>query len=347
MPRRWILAHEPTPDILFVDNTLLGADFLTARLTAMTILWKYVGQLAWPRWLSCDYSYNQIPMASPGAGLAALAAILAFLSLAVWLYRRSPKAFFFGLFFFLALAPMANVFLLIGTIMAERLLYLPSVGFAGCLAAILFAGGPRRATFAATAFLGLATIAFGWRTYQRNLDWSGGERLWLSASEVCPNSFKAVLGPLSGTHTFTTDNIDAAVSRAERGVAIVGGLPPELSLTSPFLTLGTLYRFKGDLSGAADFYHKALDVLQRAVPIDRAVTERSDRISVAVDLACLEDPHGAPADLAAGHELVDVLRGHTASSLSRMRSRMSAAARGSTIAGSPDSDEHSMPISPS
>src|SRR2546428_6634046 len=30
--------------------------------------------------------------------------------------------------------------------------------------------------------------------------------------------------------SFTTDNIDAAVSRAERGVAIVGGLPPELSL---------------------------------------------------------------------------------------------------------------------
>ncbi len=273
--RRWILAHEPTPDILFVDNPLLGADFLTARLTAMTILWKYVGLLAWPRWLSCDYSYNQIPMASPGAGLAALAAILALLSLAAWLYRRSPQAFFFVLFFFLALAPTANVFLMIGTIMAERLLYLPSIGFAGCLAAVLFAGAPRRATLATAAFLGLATIAFGWRTYQRNFDWSEGQRLWLSASEVCPNSFKAVLGPLSGTHTFTADNIDAAVGRAERGVAIVGGLPPELSLTSPFLTLGTLYRFKGDLSGAVEFYHKALDVLQRAVPIDRAVTERN------------------------------------------------------------------------
>src|SRR5260370_15842766 len=97
----------------------------------MKILWKYIALLAWPRWLSCDYSYNQIPMATPGAGFAALAGILALLSLAAWLYRRSPQAFFFGLFFFLAMAPIANVFLIIGTIMAERLLDLPSIRFPG------------------------------------------------------------------------------------------------------------------------------------------------------------------------------------------------------------------------
>ena len=69
-------------------------------------------------------------------------------------------------------------------------------------------------------------------------------------------------------------------------------------------------------------------------------------IFVAVDLAGFQDPHGAAADLAAGNEFVD-LSGQTASSLSRMRSRMSAAVRGSTISGSPESAAHSMPMSPS
>src|SRR6267142_6863938 len=71
-----------------------------------------------------------------------------------------------------------------------------------------------------------------------------------------------------------------------------------------------------------------------------------DRVGVAVDIAGFEDAHGAPADLAAGDQLVD-LTGHTASSLSRMRSRISAAVRGSTTSGSPESDEHSIPMSPS
>src|SRR5439155_20857675 len=85
----------------------------------------------------------------------------------------------------------------------------------------------------------------------------------------------------------------------------------------------------------------------RASHADRTLAQRRHRIDVAIHLPGLEDPHGTPADLAAGHELVNVWMGHGASSLSRIRSRMSAAVRGSTISGSPDSDEHSMPISPS
>src|SRR5256714_7861971 len=74
--------------------------------------------------------------------------------------------------------------------------------------------------------------------------------------------------------------------------------------------------------------------------------ERRDRIFVAVDLAGFQNADGAAADLAAGDELVG-LSGQTASSLSRMRSRMRAAVRGSTISGSPESAAHSMPMSPS
>jgi len=41
---------------------------------------------------------------------------------------------FFVAFFFATLAPTSNLVILIGAIMAERFLYLPSIGFAGCLA---------------------------------------------------------------------------------------------------------------------------------------------------------------------------------------------------------------------
>jgi hypothetical protein len=71
------------------------------------------------------------------AALAAVAVCLALAAVAVWAFRRNRPVFFFVTLFFIALAPTSNVFLLIGTIMAERFLYLPAVAFAACVAMAL------------------------------------------------------------------------------------------------------------------------------------------------------------------------------------------------------------------
>src|SRR5207245_9374254 len=83
----------------------------------------------------------------------------------------------------------------------------------------------------------------------------------------------------------------------------------------------------------------------RAADADGAVDERRDRVGVAVDLAVLEDPHRASADLATRDEVVDV-SAQTANSLSRRRSRTSAAVRGRAMSAAPDSPAHPMPASP-
>ena len=113
----------------------MGAGFWTARLTAVKVIGKYLWLLLWPSRLSCDYSYNQIPLFTWGdwKALAAVAACVALAAVAIVCYRRSKPVFFFIAFFFAALAPTSNLAILIGTIMAERFLYLPSIGFAGCL----------------------------------------------------------------------------------------------------------------------------------------------------------------------------------------------------------------------
>ena len=121
------LGAAPVP---FTDNPLVGAGFWTARLTAVEVIGKYLWLLVWPRDLSCDYSYNQIPVAGWGVGSFAVLAICA---AAIFCYRRHKAVCFFIAFFFAALAPTSNLVILIGSIMAERFLYLPSVGFAGCL----------------------------------------------------------------------------------------------------------------------------------------------------------------------------------------------------------------------
>ena len=160
--RAQILKDTPLEVVAFTDNPLVGADFWTARLTAVKVLGKYLWLLFWPARLSCDYSFNQIPLFSWNLGrwedwqaLIALAVYTAAAALAVYSYRRSRPVFFLIGFFFAAMAPTANLFLLIGTIMAERLLYLPSVAFAGCL------GRLERVPAASTAMAGSASGGSG------------------------------------------------------------------------------------------------------------------------------------------------------------------------------------------
>ena len=47
----------------FTDNPLVGADFWAARLTAVKVVGRYLLLLIWPARLSCDYSYNEVPLA--------------------------------------------------------------------------------------------------------------------------------------------------------------------------------------------------------------------------------------------------------------------------------------------
>src|SRR5207302_3980043 len=68
--RRWVFSKLGPYDQPFVDNPLVGADFLSARLTALKVMSKYVWLLIWPQRLSWDYSYNQIPPATWVIGLA-------------------------------------------------------------------------------------------------------------------------------------------------------------------------------------------------------------------------------------------------------------------------------------
>ena len=180
----------------FGDNPLTGAAFWTARITAVKVIGKFLWLFLWPARLSADYSFNAVPIFAwrpdweDAKAAIALAVCLCALALAIrWRRARKPLFFFIG-FFFLALLPVSNLVILIGSIMAERFMYLPSVGLAGCVVAGIgmLSPGRRKLAWVAAAAVCLAFVA---RTYARNLDWHDGLSLWSSAVEVAPDDAKA------------------------------------------------------------------------------------------------------------------------------------------------------------
>ena len=292
-----ILARSPLGMVPFVDNPLTGAGFWTARLTAIGVIGKFLSLFVWPARLSADYSYASIPLfgwrlTDPNdlQTLAALAVCLSATVLAIRWYRRSRPVFFCIVFFFLTLAPTSNVFLSIGSIMAERFLYLPSIGLTGCAVAAIYAVcrrlSPRwpAAQRAAWAVLGLVCVSFAARTYARNPDWYNDRSLWASVVRVCPESAKARSLLASILLNAGPTELDQAAFEAGRSLAIVDSLPDELNSPQPYEVAAKCYRLKGDsLTGAAamEWYRKAAATLERGVRVDAVSHERIRRLNLA------------------------------------------------------------------
>jgi tetratricopeptide (TPR) repeat protein len=189
--------------IPFIDNPLVEAGFWPARLTALKIMARYLGLFLWPAQLASDYSYNAVPVFgwslarwADAQALVAAAALCAAVAAVRW-RRRYGAACFFAAFFFIAFLPASNLVVLIGSIMAERFLYLPSVGLAGCVVVALGAAArrlsPEGRFSAPVLWIAMACLcpALAARTYARNFAWYDELSLWSAAVEVCPASAKA------------------------------------------------------------------------------------------------------------------------------------------------------------
>jgi Tfp pilus assembly protein PilF len=184
-----------------LDNPLVTLDLPWRWLNALQVAFRYLGLLIAPLHLSYDYSYNQIPLISsltdPRAwGVLSLSAAL--ITILIWSYRAWRELFFALGLYCVTFSAVSNLVVPIGTIMGERLMYLPSVGF--CLAAVLLlrrlcGGLPVGPTLARAFFLGVMALGVGLhsgRTLVRNTDWRSEERLYLHDVQVVPGSAKAL-----------------------------------------------------------------------------------------------------------------------------------------------------------
>jgi hypothetical protein len=285
--RSVVLAGSFTPQLLFVDNPLVGAHFLAGRLTAIAVMARYLWLLVWPARLSCDYSYATILLAKGGLWdwidwltVAAVVAVVA------QQFSRNKLLFFFAAFAFVTFVPVSNLLFPIGTVMADRFMYLPAAGFAFCLVLVIYNAGQRlgRPT-SAPVVLCLIIAALCIRTWKRNLDWRDDIALWTSAVQIVPDSFKAHgnLALLLYQSDPTHSNINRVIEEAEKSVAILDPLPDALNTEGVYEAAGAFYLTKGSLLAqpglggktagplaSIQAYERAQQLLKRGVSIQKA-----------------------------------------------------------------------------
>jgi len=171
----------------------LGADPVSIRLTAVAALADVARLLVFPLHLRVDYSLAERTLVTSGldsrflAGLACVG-VLATLLVLAWRSGRKVEACGLG-WIAIAYLPVANLLVPIGVLVAERALYLPSVGLA-LAGGVWLTGLPARGRRLAVAALVLAGAA---RTALRVPVWRDDTSATLSILKDSPDSY---VGPL-------------------------------------------------------------------------------------------------------------------------------------------------------
>jgi protein O-mannosyl-transferase len=197
--------HQGAADAIPLDNPAAAAGTLPRIATALWVQLKYALLCLWPHPLSSDYSIDVIPVARSLFDPRALAGG-AFAALCVAAivrgWRRSRPVALASMAWLVFFLPGSNLFFATGTIMAERLAYLPSIGFCllighlGAAAAAPEAATGRRklrvtAVVSAAAVL---VIALGTLTWLRNAAWKDNLTLALTDVATHPDSAKLQAG---------------------------------------------------------------------------------------------------------------------------------------------------------
>lgn len=190
-----------------VEPTLAREGTATRVATSLRVWPEYLRLLLFPRELVVDYSPGVLFPATLGEPIVWVGGILGAVALvlSVVLWRRGSLVAVGILWFALVVLPVSNLLFPIGILLAERTLYLPSVGLAVVVAGLTgpvldrLRQAPRaelgRGEVAAGVLLGLLLLGWlGWaaqRTWSRTPVWASTRSVLDDLVEHHPESWRA------------------------------------------------------------------------------------------------------------------------------------------------------------
>jgi protein O-mannosyl-transferase len=225
---RQIVTGQPAvpgrPEIL--NDPFLGATLAQRTATVFRALLEYLRLLVVPHPLTHDYFYDHVPLVDwrHPAPIVSLGIHLGLIGAAVVGARRKDPAAFGVLAYLLSISVVSNLLVSVGVIMAERFLYVPSVGAAVAAAWLFHRGAGAAAAVGraqwAGAVLVLLLCLWGFATVRRNAAWHDDRTLFETDVRTSPRSTK-LRTALGGTLLEASGRATPAEARRLRDSAIV------------------------------------------------------------------------------------------------------------------------------
>ncbi len=276
--RGLVLKGLTEPAISMMDNPIMEAHGMNLIGTSLIVLSKYFFLLVAPLQLVCDYSYNVIPLQSFGSAgsLIGLALYSAMVFYAIYAITKRRMTGFFVASFLFSISLYSQIPKVLGTMMAERLLYTPSMWFVLALAgmttvlaktnddALSKDGGRRLSGFQKYFVIAAACIAFLFsiKTIMRNKDWASNSTLYQADVVKVPRSVRLNDGC---AEVLYTSAVDTSLSASEKNKDLeLSEQYSEQSLkikpgVSAYNNLGNVNFSRRNFAEAVSYYQKALE----------------------------------------------------------------------------------------
>jgi len=209
---------------------------------------SYLELLIFPKTLTLYHS--ELAFGSVQFGIRVVLTLL-FLALLPLAFRKSRAYFFWLSLFWLSLAPTLTPFRF-NWIVAERYLYLPSIGILVSLGLALDRlSQKRKYRYIIYALFSLAIILLSARTIIRNIDWQSEDNLWVATGKTSPSSPNTHnnLGDVYGRH----GDKEGALKEFQTAIAL------KPNYADAYHNLANTYRELNQLDKALENYQKALE----------------------------------------------------------------------------------------
>lgn len=255
------------PFLKLVGNDYVPFSFAEKFATITYTLGKYVQLLIVPQPLTHDYYPRHIGIMTFG-DWQVLLSIAVYVGLIVLILRglKNRSLISFGIAFFLiTLSIVSNIVFPVGTNMAERFMFMPSLGF--CLvAAVLLANLASKGQVSGVNSQGLGMIVvivalFSLKTFTRNPAWEDNYTIFTTDIETSPNSAKlqtSVGGEMIEHFKNSTNEVEKKAKISEAIGHLEKALEIHPTFKNPYLLMGNGYFYLEDFDKALDMYNKGL-----------------------------------------------------------------------------------------
>jgi len=264
------------------------------QATVFYTLGKYLQLFLAPYPLTHDYYPMQIPRMD-WSKPASILSFLLYLGMGIYgvlgLRKKSPIAYGF-LFYLATLSIVSNLFLVVGTNMSERLVFMPSVGLSIALVAglaALFYGTKLPQTLRPQSLLlsiGAVALVFGGLTILRNPAWKNNLTLFRTDAKTSVNSAKvhnALGGQLvSDAEKIKKDSLTRTALLEEAAISLQRAVELYPGYKDAFFLLGTcnIHLKK---------YQEAVKYLEGAYSLNASDTNTINNLTVAYRLLGQEE----------------------------------------------------------
>jgi len=248
-------------------RTKLVGNVLENILVSCKAIVIYLYKTILPVKLSALYEYPEDVSLTAGAYLLSAAAVIALIAAAIVTLRRTKVVFFSLFFFFVTIAPVIGIVPIGRHFVADRYMYIPSIGLFFLIAGFWHTVYRRRACGkigrpVLAVALALFMLWLGVLTYNRNKVWANGRTLWEDVIEKYPDTAAAYnnLGCLyldKAGRAAGKEEKEKNITRAEEFFARAVSIRPDYFRA--YASLGSIALRRGRRDQAREFFRKGME----------------------------------------------------------------------------------------